>query len=142
VPLLLSSIPIFLPSHPILSSLCLMNILLSTSYFLSPTKPLQYLKLVHCGQSSLAIIVLLLHPFNGLFSGTTWVSWHRKGKPFCFLLEQEVTGWQWHQLDHMQIICTLPRLATMPVPPCQYLATQFLQAGWPSSRQNNCVKVL
>ena len=22
------------------------------------------------------------------------------------LLVQEMTGWQWHQLDHMQIICT------------------------------------
>jgi len=29
----------------------------------------------------------MLHPFNGLFSRTTWVS-------------------QWHQLGHMQIICT------------------------------------
>jgi len=22
-------------------------------------------------------------------------------------MKQEMTGWQWHQLDHMQIICTL-----------------------------------
>jgi len=22
------------------------------------------------------------------------------------LLEQEMTGWQWHQMDYMQIICT------------------------------------
>jgi len=21
-------------------------------------------------------------------------------------MKQEMTGWQWHQLDHMQIICT------------------------------------
>jgi len=27
-------------------------------------------------------------------------------KPFWILLEQEMMGWQWHQLDHMQIICT------------------------------------
>jgi len=47
-----------------------------------------------------------LHPFNGLFSTTTWASWHQKGKPFWILLEQEMMGWQWHQLDHMQIICT------------------------------------
>jgi len=46
------------------------------------------------------------HPFNGLFSRTTWVSRHQKGKPFWILLEQEMTGWQWHQLGHMQIICT------------------------------------
>jgi len=34
---------------------------------------------------------LLLHSFNGLFSRTTWVSWHQKGKPFWILLEW---GWQ------------------------------------------------
>ena len=31
------------------------------------------------------------HPFNGLFSRTTWVSRHRKGKPVWILLEQEMT---------------------------------------------------
>jgi len=36
----------------------------------------------------------------------TWVSRHQKGKPFWILLEQEMMGWQWHQLDHMQIIHT------------------------------------
>jgi len=50
---------------------------------------------------------LLLHPFYGLLSRTTWESWHQEGKPFWILLEQEMMGWQWHQLDHMQIICTL-----------------------------------
>jgi len=28
-----------------------------------------------------------------------------QGKPFWILLEQEMMGWQWHRLDHMQIIC-------------------------------------
>jgi len=46
----------------------------------------------------------ILHPFKGLFSRTTWVSLHQKGKPFWILLEQEMLGWQWHQLDHIQII--------------------------------------
>jgi len=40
------------------------------------------------------------------FSRTTWVSWHQKGKPFWILLEWEMMGWQWHQLGHIQIICT------------------------------------
>jgi len=40
------------------------------------------------------------------FFRTTGVSRHQKGKPFWILLEQEMMGWQWHQLDHMQIICT------------------------------------
>jgi len=45
--------------------------------------------------------------FIGLFSGTSWVSRHQKGKPFWILMKQEMIGWHWHQLDHMQIICTL-----------------------------------
>jgi len=52
------------------------------------------------------LLLLLLHPFNGLFSSSTWVSRHQKGKPFWILLQQEMMAWQWHQLDHMQIICT------------------------------------
>jgi len=32
--------------------------------------------------------------------------WHQKGKPFWILLEQQMMLWQWHHLDHMQIICT------------------------------------
>jgi len=52
------------------------------------------------------VLELLLHPFYGLFSRTTWVSRHQKGKQLWILLEQEMMGWQWHQLDHMQIICT------------------------------------
>ena len=52
------------------------------------------------------LLLLLLHPFNSLFSRTIWVSRHQKGKPSWILLEQEMTEWQWHQLDHMQIICT------------------------------------
>jgi len=46
------------------------------------------------------------YTFIGLFSRTTWVSRHQKGTPFWILRKQETMGWQWHQLDHMQIICT------------------------------------
>jgi len=28
-------------------------------------------------------------------------------KSFWILIKQEIMGWQWHKLDHMQIICTL-----------------------------------
>jgi len=35
-------------------------------------------------------------------------------------MKQEMTGWQWHQLDHMQIICTLLLAITSPL--------NFLQA--------------
>jgi len=66
--------------------------------------------------NSIILLLLLLHPFNSLFSRTTWVSWHQKGKPLWILLEQEMMGWQWHQLDHMQIICIRSRQITTPVP--------------------------
>jgi len=39
------------------------------------------------------------------FSRTTWISRHQK-KPFWILMKQEMMEWQWHQLDHLQIICT------------------------------------
>ena len=35
---------------------------------------------------------LLLHPFNGLFSTTTWVSWYRKGKTSLDLNEARDDG--------------------------------------------------
>jgi len=74
----------------------------------------------------------LLHPFNGLFSRTIWVRRHQKGKPFWILLEQEVMGWQWHLLDHMQVICTLLQTDNY--------TTQFLQARCPSCRPTNSIK--
>ena len=55
--------------------------------------------------------LLLLHPFNGLFSRTSWVGRYRNGRSSLHLIEARddgVLGWQWHQLDHMQTICTTP----------------------------------
>jgi len=49
---------------------------------------------------------ITLRPFNGLFSRTTSVSQHQKGEPFRIFMKQEMMGWQWHQLYHMQVICT------------------------------------
>ena len=48
-------------------------------------------------------------------------------------------GLQWHQLDHMQIICTSFQTGYHAR---QYLTTQFLQAGCPSCRQTYSVKAL
>jgi len=50
----------------------------------------------------------VLHPFNGLFSRTTWVSRYQKGKTSLDLNEARddgVSGW-WHKLDNVQTICT------------------------------------
>jgi len=44
---------------------------------------------------------------NCLTASNNLVSWHQKSKTILdFLMKQEMTGWQWHQLDHMQIIYT------------------------------------
>jgi len=54
-------------------------------------------------------LLLLPHPFNGLFSRTTGVSRYQKGRTSLELNEardDRLLGWQWHQLDHMQTICT------------------------------------
>jgi len=54
-------------------------------------------------------LLLLLHPFNSLFSRTTGVSQYQKGKTSLDLNEARddaVLGWQRHQLDHMQTVGT------------------------------------
>ena len=43
---------------------------------------------------------------TAFFSRKTRVSRHQKGKPFWILLKQEMMGWQWYQLHHIQIIYT------------------------------------
>jgi len=60
---------------------------------------------VHCNIK----LLLLLHLFNGLFSRATWVSRYQKGKTSLNENDEKdygVLGLQWHQLDHMQTICT------------------------------------
>jgi len=39
-------------------------------------------------------------------AGLPRLSCKKTSKPFWILLQQEIMGWQWHQPDHMQIICT------------------------------------
>jgi len=60
-------------------------------------------------RNPLLLLLLLLHPFNGLFSRTTRASWYQKGKTDLDLNEARYDGvwvWQRHQMDHMQTICT------------------------------------
>jgi len=51
------------------------------------------------------------HPFNGPFSGTTWVSRYQKGKTNLDFIEARDSEWQWHQLGHIinnKQICIAP----------------------------------
>jgi len=72
------------------------------------------------------------------FFRTIWVSRHQKGKPFWILLKQEMMGWQWHQLDYMQIICTTLQTDNHASTP----SLNFLRAGCSSWCPTNSVKAL
>ena len=60
--------------------------------------------------------LLRLQPFYDPLSVTTQVSRYQKDKPFWIFAEADMMGWQWHQLNHMQAICTLPQKITTPAP--------------------------
>ena len=75
------------------------------------------------------------HPFNGPFSGTTWVSRYQKGKINLDVTEARDSEWQWHQLGHMQVCISLQTDNHASTPPLK----SFLQAGCPSCRQTNSV---
>ena len=74
------------------------------------------------------------HPFNGLFSGTTWVSRCQKGKTNLDFTEARDSEWQWHQLGHMQVCTSLQTDNHASTPPLS-----FLQARCSSSRPTNHV---
>jgi len=58
---------------------------------------------------------LLLHPLNGLFSRTTWLSPHQKGKPFWILL-QDMMGGSGISWTICKSFAPRSRQTTMPVP--------------------------
>jgi len=77
------------------------------------------------------------HPFNGPLSGTTRVSQYQKGETNLDFTEARDSGWQWHQLGHMQVCTSLQTDNHASTPPLS-----FLQAGCPSCRPSNSIKAL
>ena len=47
------------------------------------------------------------HPLNGPLSGITQVSRYQKGKSNLDFTGARDSGWQWHQLGHMQVCTSL-----------------------------------
>jgi len=76
-------------------------------------------------------------PFNGPLSETTQVSQYQKSKTNLDFTEARDSKWQWHQLGHMQV-CTSHQTDNHTSTP----RLSFLQAGCPSCRPTNSVKVL
>ena len=61
----------------------------------------------------------------------------QQGKPFWILLEWEMMGWQWHQLDHMQIICTLLQTDNhASTSPLNFYRLDALPAAQPTASKN------
>ena len=83
------------------------------------------------------LLLLLLLPFNGLFSRTTWVSRYQKSKNNLDFTGARDSEWQWHQLGHMQVCTSLQTDNHTSTPPLC-----FLQARCPSCRPTNSVKAL
>jgi len=77
------------------------------------------------------------HPFNGPLSGTTRVSRYQECKTNLDFTEARDSGWQWHQLGHMQVCTSLQTNNHASTPPLR-----FLQAGCPYCCPTNSVKAL
>ena len=77
------------------------------------------------------------HTFNRPSSWATRVSRYQKGKTNLDFIEARDSVWQWHQLGHMQVCTLLQTDNHASTPPLS-----FLQAGCPSCRPTNSVKVL
>jgi len=91
-------------------------------------------------RSRYLVIIQLLHPFNSLFSRTTWVSRCQRGKTSLGLNEARGDG----VLGCCGISWTIckqsaPRCRQITTPTVQHLITQVLQAGCSSWRPTNCV---
>ena len=83
------------------------------------------------------MIITYIHPLNGPLSGTTQVSRYQKDKSNLDFTGARDSGWQWHQLGHMQVCTSLQTDNHASTPPLS-----FLQAGCPSCRPTNSVKAL
>jgi len=66
------------------------------------------------------------------------VSRYQKGKTNLDFTEARDSGWQWHQLGHMQVCISLHRQITTPAPH----QSVFLKAGCLSCCPINSVKAL
>jgi len=84
---------------------------------------------------------LLLHPFNSLYSRTTWVSRYQKGKPVWIKMRQEMMGF-WDGSGISWTICKQPapcsRQITTPTPHHSIFTGQMLF----TTPNQQCLKAL
>ena len=86
-----------------------------------------------------------LQPFNGLFSRTTWVSRHQKGKTNLDFTGARDSEWQWHQLGHMQVCTSLQTDNHASTPPLLFFTGRmpFLPSNQQrQSTEGTCVMLV
>ena len=81
------------------------------------------------------------HHFNGPFSGTTWVSWHQKGKINLDFIEARDSEWQWHQLGHMQVCTSLQTDNHASTPPLSFYRPDSLPAAQLKAQSITTIKI-
>ena len=86
----------------------------------------------------LLYLLLLLHPFNGLFSWTTWISRHQKGNHSGFYWNKRWWGGSGISWTIFKSFAPRSRQTTTPVPP----PLHPLQARCPSCHPTNSIKAL
>jgi len=70
--------------------------------------------------------LLLLQPFNGLFSRTTWISRYQRGKTNLDFTGARYSEWQWHQLGHIQVCTSLQTDNLASTPPLSFFTGRML----------------
>jgi len=86
------------------------------------------------GDDEVCSLNTLTHPFNGPFSGTTRMSRYQKGKTSLDFTEARDSGWQWHQLGHMQVCTSLQTDNHASTPPLKFFYRQdALPAAQPTA---------
>jgi len=82
------------------------------------------------------ILLLLLHPFNGPLSRTTWVSRYQKGKTNLDFTEARDSEFQWHQLSHMQVCTSLQTDNHASTPQLSFYRPYALPAAQPTASKH------
>ena len=76
------------------------------------------------------------YAFNSPFSRSTWVSQYQKGKTNLDFTEARDSGWQWHQLGHMQVCTSLQMDNYASTPPLNFLQSGCLSATQPTASKH------
>ena len=76
------------------------------------------------------------HPFDGPLSGTTRVSRYQKGRSNLDFTGARDSGWQWHQLGHMQVCTSLQTDNHASTPPLSFYRPDALSAAQPTASKH------